>query len=139
MQEEPQSRYYAKSTNKIPVVRKSNSPVVLHRSPHVSQTSKMLSIDLRNMKPKPSYKDGAYNPLIELTDNPRREELLVERGVRNPRDEYVDSVRKNMYSYDFNKQYLTNPVSVNGSKKRVEVEVDKLMQKSAKRFEYINH
>ena len=136
--QEKQNRRYIKSPNRAERIRKSNSPVFLQKSPHQSQNSKMLSIDLRNIKNKNKRDDQDYNPLIELTDNPRREEFFKEHSSRNIRGDVANNVKQNLLDYDFNKQYLTNPVNQHASMRRVEVEVGNLTKKSMRKLEYMN-
>ena len=132
------SRRGHKSTNKLATMRRPNSPIVLNKSPHRNQSSKMLNIDLRSYKQKQQQREDMYNPLMELTTNPRRQEYLTEKSYRTVNEDVADHVRDNMLNYDFSRQYLKNPVSKDASRMRVEVEVDKLAQKSLKRFEYFN-
>lgn len=98
----------------------------------------MLNMDLRNFKPKPSHNNDQYNPLIDLTDNPLKGELLFEPKNRNLKNELNNNVKKNLFTSDFNRKYISNNGGDNVPKRRVELEVDKLAQKSLKRFEYIN-
>lgn len=129
-----------KNIGKVPErtmpLRKSNSPVVLYKSPHKVGKPKPAIAEVEKQRPRP-YHEVDVNVLIQTLANPSKRNLEANRSVTNSYRTISNNI-SSQFVNDHKSGQIVSPISNTPSKRKIQLEVDELTKKSLKRFENLN-
>lgn len=116
-------------------LHKSTSPNVTQKSINIGKTPHVINIDLRNAKGKQSS-EILVNPPMIFASKVRAKPDYTYHISKSPKKEVTEDVRKALFTYDFNKEYLAQSKD-RTAKTKVNLPVDHLVQQSMKRLNFM--